>query len=39
MDAGSARRDHPVETASRLFHEPGFHATGVDTILTESGVV
>jgi AcrR family transcriptional regulator len=38
MDAASARRDHLVETALRLFYENGFHATGIDTILAESGV-
>jgi AcrR family transcriptional regulator len=38
MDAGSARRDHLVETALRLFYRNGFHATGIDTILAESGV-
>jgi AcrR family transcriptional regulator len=38
MDAASARRDHLVETALRLFYEKGFHATGIDTILAESGV-
>jgi AcrR family transcriptional regulator len=38
MDAASARRDHLVETALRLFYENGFHATGIDTILARSGV-
>ena len=38
MDAASARRDHLVETALRLFYKNGFHATGIDTILAESGV-
>ena len=38
MDAASARREHLVETALRLFYEKGFHATGIDTILAESGV-
>jgi AcrR family transcriptional regulator len=38
MDAASARRDHLVETALRLFYHNGFHATGIDTILAESGV-
>jgi AcrR family transcriptional regulator len=38
MDAASARKDHLVETALRLFYENGFHATGIDTILAESGV-
>ncbi len=38
MDAASARRDHLVETALRLFYENGFHATGIDTILAEAGV-
>lgn len=34
----SDRRDHLVETALRLFRRHGFHATGIDTILAESGV-
>ena len=38
MDASSARREHLVETALRLFYKNGFHATGIDTILAESGV-
>ena len=38
MESGSGRRDHLVETALRLFYENGFHATGIDTILAESGV-
>jgi AcrR family transcriptional regulator len=38
MDAASARRDHLVETALKLFYECGFHATGIDTILAQSGV-
>ncbi|HZN69767.1 MAG TPA: TetR/AcrR family transcriptional regulator [Tepidisphaeraceae bacterium] len=36
--AGSDRRDHLVDTALRLFNRNGFHATGIDTILAESGV-
>jgi AcrR family transcriptional regulator len=31
-------RDRIVETAMRLFHEQGYHATGVATILREAGV-
>lgn len=38
MDVASARRDHLVETALGLFYRNGFHATGIDTILAESGV-
>ena len=42
LDAGrptpSDRRDQLVETALRLFRRHGFHATGIDTILAESGV-
>ena len=34
----SPRRDHLVDTALKLFCERGFHATGIDTILAESGV-
>jgi len=38
MKAARSRKDHLVETALRLFYENGFHATGIDTILAESGV-
>jgi AcrR family transcriptional regulator len=38
METASARRDHLVETALRLFYKNGFHATGIDSILAESGV-
>jgi len=31
-------RDILLETALRLFHRDGFHATGIDRILAESGV-
>ena len=31
-------RQRIVEAASRLFHEQGFHATGISTILREAGV-
>lgn len=34
----SARRDHLVDTAARLFARHGFHATGIDRILAEAGV-
>ena len=34
----SARRDHLVETALKLFSRDGYHATGIDKILAESGV-
>lgn len=32
------RRQHLIETARRLFNRHGYHATGIDLILTESGV-
>lgn len=34
----SARRDHLLQVASDLFARYGYHSTGVDRILTESGV-
>lgn len=34
----SDRREHLIDTAIRLFAAHGFHATGIDTILKESGV-
>lgn len=34
----SLRRDHLVDTALSLFSRHGFHATGIDRILAESGV-
>ncbi len=34
----SPRREHLIETASRLFNEHGYHATGIDRILAEAGV-
>lgn len=34
----SARRQHLIDTAFRLFNEHGYHATGIDWILAESGV-
>lgn len=36
--SSSDTRTRLVETARRLFHEQGYHATGVATILRESGV-
>lgn len=36
--AVTSRRDHLVQTALRLFYTHGFHATGIDRILAESGV-
>ena len=33
-----SRRDHLVETAMKLFSRHGFRATGIDTVLAESGV-
>ncbi len=35
---GSDRRKHLIEVALRLFRDRGFHATGIDTVLAESGV-
>lgn len=34
----SLRRDHLVQTALALFSRNGYHATGIDRILAESGV-
>lgn len=34
----SSRREQLVDTALRLFYQDGFHATGIDRILTEAGV-
>ncbi len=34
----SSKRDQLVETALELFSSEGFHATGIDRILSESGV-
>lgn len=34
----SNRRDHLIDTALELFRRDGFHATGIDRILAESGV-
>lgn len=34
----SPRRDHLVEVATDLFCREGFHATGIDRVLAESGV-
>ena len=31
-------REHLISTARKLFHQYGFHATGIDKILAESGV-
>ncbi len=33
-----SRRDHLVDTALKLFRKQGFRATGIDTVLAESGV-
>lgn len=32
------RRQHLIDTAFQLFNEHGYHATGIDRILAESGV-
>ncbi|WP_299394057.1 TetR/AcrR family transcriptional regulator [Pelagibius sp.] len=34
----SSRREHLVETATQLFSQHGFRATGIDTILAAAGV-
>lgn len=34
----SSKREHLVNTALGLFYREGFHATGIDRILAESGV-
>src|SRR5450830_248907 len=38
MNAENTTRVRLVETAARLFHEQGYEATGVATILREAGV-
>ncbi|SDF45089.1 transcriptional regulator, TetR family [Limimonas halophila] len=35
----STKRETLVQTAERLFYEEGFHATGIDRIVAEAGVV
>ncbi len=35
---GVSRRDHLVDTAMKLFCKHGFRATGIDKVLSESGV-
>jgi AcrR family transcriptional regulator len=34
----SKRREHLIDTAIGLFYERGYHATGIDRILSEAGV-
>jgi len=34
----SAKREHLIDTALEIFYRDGFHATGVDRIIAESGV-
>ena len=36
--SNQAKREHLVETAQRLFSKHGYHGTGIDMILKESGV-
>ena len=38
MDVENETRTRLIETAARLFHEQGYEATGVATILREAGV-
>ncbi|ARS51608.1 TetR/AcrR family transcriptional regulator [Kushneria konosiri] len=35
----ASKRDHLMTTAEQLFHEQGFHATGIDRIVSAAGVV
>ncbi|APX94212.1 TetR family transcriptional regulator [Halomonas sp. 1513] len=35
----ASKRDQLLATAERLFHEQGFHATGIDRIVAAAGVV
>ena len=35
----ASKRDHLLSTAEQLFHEQGFHATGIDRIVSAAGVV
>ncbi|REC94480.1 TetR/AcrR family transcriptional regulator [Kushneria indalinina] len=35
----ASKRDHLLTTAEQLFHEQGFHATGIDRIVSAAGVV
>ncbi len=34
----SAKRDHLIDTALRLFNRDGYHATGIDRVIEEAGV-
>ena len=34
----SSKREQLINTATRLYAERGYHATGIDTILAESGI-
>ncbi|MBE7373834.1 TetR/AcrR family transcriptional regulator [Pseudomonas lopnurensis] len=34
----SSKRDQLIDTAEQLFYREGYHATGIDRILSESGV-
>ncbi len=34
----SAKREHLIKTALRLFYKDGIHSTGIDKVLKESGV-
>ncbi|KEA63178.1 Transcriptional regulator, TetR family [Marinobacterium lacunae] len=38
MANSTPRKQHLLDTAFRLFNERGYHATGIDLILAESGV-
>ena len=34
----SAKRDHLIDTALRLFGRDGYHAVGIDRVIAEAGV-
>ena len=34
----SSKREQLINTATKLYAEKGYHATGIDTILAESGI-
>ena len=38
MERTGSRRDHLIQTALDLFHQNGYHATGIEKILSTAGV-
>ena len=38
LEMAQSRRDHLVDTAVALFNREGYHATGIDRILSQAGV-